>query len=233
MELKLTEKIIGKLRSVSHRNPYLSRLLYALRLVSPPTPRALGTNFFRKNSVWELTPYLCSCDLEFIEYLKLNQVSNKSIFHFGTGSHHVVGLANQEFETPNEIFGVTAAAREHERYVQQTLKNQKLAKYYKVLFADIYTLTDNCLPMFDLVTLFHLCEFYLPQEAPLLNQDDPSLVELFLRKLNPGGRLLFYTKSIYWKDAEAILQRLEADNRIKRVEEYKSLLIYAKSEAKL
>ena len=73
------------------------------------------------------------------------------------------------------------------------------------------------LPKFDIVTLFHLCEYYDDSgddKAPYgvrgqgtetdaetaLNSaharlNDVKLLELFLSKLNQGGKMLFFTRS--------------------------------------
>ncbi len=186
-------------------------------------------SLYQARSSWVLQPDSCPCDIQFVEYLKQHNIQSKSIFHFGTGEHHFVGLQNQQFDQPNEIFGITASAPEHQSYVQLVLKNTELPKYYKVLFADIYTLTAHTLPTFDLVTLFHLCEFYLPENASLIHQNDATLLQLFLDKLNPEGRILFYLGSQKWQAAKSIVQTFEAAGKIKQIDQYESLLIYAKN----
>lgn len=101
-------------------------------------------------------------------------------------------------------------------------------KYYKVIFGDIYTLTCRCLPLLDIVTLFHLCEFYVPEEISFVHHNDESLLELFLDRLNFGGKILFFTKSIGWEKASFVVQAFEKQGKIEKVEEYKSLLVYSK-----
>jgi hypothetical protein len=63
------------------------------------------------------------------------------------------------------------------------------------MFADIYTLSQKILPRFDIVTLFHLCEYYDEQKSVYARLNDVKLLELFLSKLNPGGKIMFFTKS--------------------------------------
>src|SRR5207248_2823686 len=91
--------------------------------------------------------------------------------------------------------------------------NPKAANGYKVLYADIYTLSSKMLPSFDIVTLFHLGDCYDEQPyskelglgdpeldtnrlnsayAPL---DDLGVLRLFISKLNPEGKILFNTNS--------------------------------------
>ncbi|MFM6348918.1 MAG: hypothetical protein ACKPFK_27810, partial [Dolichospermum sp.] len=57
-------------------------------------------------------------------------IQDQSIFHFGTGAHHLLGLENQKFSHPNEIIGITASVLEHQEYVRLSLKDRLLAKYY-------------------------------------------------------------------------------------------------------
>ncbi|MEH1835126.1 MAG: hypothetical protein V7L29_24480 [Nostoc sp.] len=206
----------------------LQTFLYFIKFLRPALPQQFGTEYYRKNSSWDLYPNICSCDIELVEYLNKNNIENKSIFHFGTGSHHIVGLENQKLSKPNEVIGITASVREHQAYVNLYLKERGLMKYYKVIFGDIYTLSDRCLPLLDIVTLFHLGEFYLPEEATFVNHNDESLLELFLDKLNLGGKIFFFTKSFAWEKALCIIQSFEKKGRIEKVEEYKSLLVYTK-----
>src|SRR6476620_475332 len=209
----------------------LQTFLYFVKFLRLASPQPLGTEYYRKNSLWDLNPNTCPCDIELVEYLKKNSIENQVIFHFGTGSHHIVGLENQKLSKPNEVIGITASVREHQAYVNFSLKERGLMKYYKVIFGDIYTLSDRCLPLLDMVTLFHLCEFYLPEEATFVHHDDESLLELFLDKLNFGGKLFFFTKSSAWEKASSIVQSFEKKGRIEKVEEYKSLLVYSKKTA--
>ncbi len=220
--------LIRLLRRRAARNPIVRKLYYS-NIQRPDLPTGIGMALYQARSSWTLQPDSCPCDIQLIEYLKQHNIQGKTIFHFGTGEHHFVGLQNQSFDRPNEILGITASAPEHQSYVQLVLKNTELPKYYKVLFADIYTLTANILPRLDLVTLFHLCEFYLPENAHLIHQNDESLLQLFLDKLNADGRILFYLGSRQWDAAKAIVQRFEAAGKIRRINQYERLLIYTKN----
>lgn len=153
------------------------------------------------------------CDLDFTKYLKANQIEGKLIFHFGTGEHHLVGKDNYERGNPNEILGITVSKEEYEAYINFIVDNPKAANSYKVLYADIYTLSSKMLPNFDIVTLFHLGDCYDEQPyseklglgdpeldksrlnsayAPL---DDSGVLRLFISKLNPQGKILFNRNS--------------------------------------
>lgn len=169
---------------------------------------------------WPLTLSNSPCDLHFIEWLRETQLTGKLIFHFGTGEHHLVGKDNHERGNPNEIVAITASKKEHNAYIDFIVDNPAAANHYKVFFGDIYTLSAAILPAFDVITLFHLCEYYdedrydkkpsgsreqtdaaepfkgdrrLNSEYARLN--DVKLLELSLAKLTAGGKILFFTES--------------------------------------
>ncbi|KAF3886550.1 MULTISPECIES: hypothetical protein [Nostocales] len=216
-------------------NAFLRKIAYKIKIRRPGLPNIVGMPYYQKYSSWELDTTKCPCDIEFVEYMKESKTEGKSILHFGTGVHHIIGLENQKLTQPNEIIGITASEPEHQAYVRLALKDRTLAKYYKVLFADIYTLTANTIPQLDIVNLFHLCEFYMHEDAPFIHQNDESLVQLFLDKLNPDGKILFYTRSFAWNDPKFsvksydVVKSFEESGKIKLVDKYKSLLIYTKA----
>lgn len=218
------------IRDLVFSNRQLAKLYYSVSLTQPVLPHWVGNDYYRTKSSWELQPHLCPCDIELIEYLQKYNIQDRTVFHFGTGAHHILGLENQKLAKPNEIIGITASIPEHEAYVQMCRKNRHLAKFYKVLCTDIYTLTDRSLPMLDVVALFHIGEFYMAEEAPFVHHNDESLVDLFLSKLNSDGKILFYTRSVGYGKAEEILESFTAQGKIYLVEKYKSLLVYAKKK---
>jgi hypothetical protein len=183
-------------------------------------------NYWKKS--WPLRKPTCPCDADFVEYLCEKKVSDKVIFHFGTGSHHLVGKTNAALAKPNLIFGVTASRREHSRYIDYIVANPLAAGFYQVIFADIYTLRARLLPRFDYITLFHLGEFYDEKRSAYAPLNDSTLVDFFLSKLNPNGRILFYKFSAFGgaEKTRAILRRAAREAKIVEVDEYKSLLVY-------
>jgi SAM-dependent methyltransferase len=228
MIIAKTDKLIKKFRGLASSNRKFMRYLYDIKyFTSEPRPNRVGTQYYRKNSSWDYIDS-CPCDIEFVEYLKKTGVENKTIFHFGTGAHHLVGLENQKLSNPNDVIGITACDREHHVYASLFVKERELAKYYKVILGDIYTLTARCLPMLDIVTLFHLCEYYLPEDTLFVHHDDESLLSLFLDKLNPDGKILFFKNSFTWDQAKSIIELFEDKGKIKKIESYKSLEIYQK-----
>jgi hypothetical protein len=144
---------------------------------------------------WPLRVDLCPCDTEFVKYLQRRRIAGKAVFHFGTGDHHIVGLENAKLPRPNQVLGVTASRGEYDRYIDLVIANPALANSYRAMFLDIYTLDARGLPDFDVVALFHLCEFYDPQASAYAPLDDRKLLDLFLKKLKANGRICFYLGS--------------------------------------
>ncbi len=192
-------------------------------------------NFY--DLTWKLNEMACPCDVQFNEYIRNEQLANSAIFHFGTGEHHVVGVTNSKSEQPNFIFGITASKLEYQAYMDLVSSDAKLAITYKVLYADVYTLNSLLLPNFDLVTLFHVGEYWIgsghgmhgqrSSEAPL---DDKGLINLFLDKLNPGGKIVFYRNSAGWDRIEPTLSHKVENGEIKEVEKYKTLRFFASTK---
>src|SRR5262249_41490572 len=151
---------------------------------------------------------------------------DKIIFHFGTGEHHIVGKENST-DRPNEIFAITASREEYDSYARFIIDNPAAARYYKVIFGDIYTLTPRIVPDFDLVTLFHLCEYYDKARCAYAELNDSSLLDLFISKLKPGGRILFYKRSSHFWKARRIIKEFTERGKLTKQDEYKTLLVYA------
>jgi hypothetical protein len=187
---------------------------------------------------WILSEEECPCDLDFVQYLGSKKVKDKLIFHFGTGEHHLVGKANHERGNLNEIIGITASKEECTAYIDFAIKNPVAANYYKVWFADIYTLSARMLPSFDIVTLFHLGESYDFQAAYDIESyrfnsayarlNDVTLLEMFLSRLTPGGKIIFYTGSYAFEEpfkAAEIVNEFVHNGRMVVEEDYKNLRI--------
>ena len=173
---------------------------------------------------WPLWPRMCSCDLHFCDFLQERDVRAKSIFHLGTGGHHIVGLRNRVDNLGNVILGVTVSPAEIRRYVKLVTGDPILGQNYRVLFADVRDLQPAALPSFDLVTLFHLCEFDSATE-PVHLLSDEGVFGLLISKLNPGGLLALYRQSIGFRRLQPMLAAAIAAGRLKHCEDYKSLQI--------
>lgn len=173
---------------------------------------------------WPLWPRMCSCDLHFCDFLQERNVRSKSIFHLGTGGHHIVGLRNRIDGMGNVILGVTVSPNEIRRYVKLVIRDPILGQSYKVLFTDVRDLQAASLPSFDLVTLFHLCEFDSAPGSVHLSSNE-EILGLLISKLNPGGLLALYPQSIGYRRARPLIAAAMAAGRLEHREDYKSLQI--------
>ena len=177
---------------------------------------------------WPLIVDVCPCDVHFNDWVAKQKLKNKTIYHFGSGTHHVVGV--KQAERRNRTFCITASHEEYEAYIRLVAGNPRVAKSYLCHFGDIYLTDPKLLPDFDVVTMFHLCEFFSPNTA---SKDyggltDAKLLNLFTDKTRKGGFILFYTKSMAFHVAKPVIARWEKARKVKRVGEFKTLLVYRK-----
>jgi SAM-dependent methyltransferase len=180
-------------------------------------------NYFADS--WPLIEGMCPCDLHFLDYLDRHAVKGRRIFHFGSGEHHILGRTNHARGAPNEVLALTLSAEEHQQYVDFVINTPRAARSYKVVFADIYTLTPSFARDFDLVTLFHLCEYYSEKQRRYAPLDDASLLELFVDNLNPGGRIFFYEGSWGYRKTSRIMAGLVDEGRLRVDERFMSLVV--------
>ena len=111
---------------------------------------------------WDLHVDICPCDVHVNDWLAEEKMTNKLIYHFGTGTHHVIGKEQAENGSGNMVFGITASIEEYDAYVKLVAENSRVAKSYVAYFGDIYLTNPKLLPDFDVVTMVHLCEFFFP-----------------------------------------------------------------------
>ena len=180
---------------------------------------------------WPLRPDVCPCDLDFCDFVDEHHVRGDVIFHFGTGEHHIVGRRNIALEVPNHILAITASRPEYTAYIDFIIANPLAANYYKVVFADIYTLSARILPQCGLVTLFHLCEFFRAQHSAYAPLDDRRLLDLFISRLRPGGRVLFYRGSLAADRMMIIVDEFVNAGKLVYEKDYKTLLVYRVAES--
>ena len=166
------------------------------------------------DDVWDLDTAVCPCDQHFLDWIAARDLRGARIFHFGTGNHHLVGIRSAEEGRGNAVLGITASPREHESYLRLVIARPEIGRSYKVLFGDIYQLEPRLLPELDVVTLFHLGEFWSEKNAAYGAMTDRELALSLVEKLVPGGWLLFYTGSFAYDKAAAIADRLEAEGRL-------------------
>ena len=183
------------------------------------------------NDSWPLEMEKCPCDVHFLEYLAETKVTDRVIFHFGTGAHHIVGRVNAKSSRPNQIVAVTASREEYAAYIDMAIEDPALATTYKAMFVDIYTLSPRILPEFDVITLFHLCEFYDAEASAYAPLDDRSLLQMFLDKLRPDGRILFYKRSWKFNLAAPIIDEFVRRGLLRHERDYQTLAVYTGGDA--
>jgi hypothetical protein len=179
-------------------------------------------------AAWPLVIEMCPVDVHFTEYLEERGIRDKTIFHFGTGSHHWVGMRCFETGSNNAVLGITASIEEAEAYTRLAIEHPQLSRSYKTLFGDIYLLDRRLLPDFDLVTLFHLCEFWGPESRAYGAMTDREMLDLMTDKTRQGGLILFYVKSMAFDRAQPVIAQWAEERPVEQLEEYKTLLIYRK-----
>ena len=180
---------------------------------------------------WGLHPDVCPCDVHFNEWVEAHGISNKLIYHFGTGTHHVIGRRQAELGAGNVVFGITASKGEYEDYISLVIDNPAVAKSYLAYFGDVYLTNPRLLPDFDVVNLFHLCEFFSDNtKSPGYGGlDDRELLDAFTAKTRPGGHILFYKGSRDFAKAEPIIAAWEKERPVTRVDDFKTLMVYRKT----
>src|SRR5262245_57493809 len=110
----------------------------------------LKTNHWEQ---WGLHADICPCDVHFNEWAETNRIANKTIYHFGTGTHHIIGRTQAELGEGNVVFAITASKGEYDAYVSLAIADARVAKSYLVYFGDIYLTNLRLLPDFDVVNL--------------------------------------------------------------------------------
>lgn len=175
---------------------------------------------------WPLDEKQCPCDVHFTRYLAEKSIENQTIFHFGTGDHHHVGLNAPR--AGNAVLGITATEAEYLSYIRLIVENPHLGKHYKVLFSDIYQTSLSLLPAFDIVTLFHIGEFWSANNAPFASFDDSGLLDGMASKVKTGGFMLFYTGSFAYDVARRLLPEAAKKHGLDEQAPFETLRIFRK-----
>ena len=177
---------------------------------------------------WPLLVEVCPCDVHFNDWVAKQKLRNKTIFHFGTGTHHLVGI--KQAERKNRVFAITASKPEYDAYVKLVTENPLVARNYLAYFNDVYLTIPALLPEFDVVTLFHLCEFFQPNTASKEygGVTDRKVLDLLTDRTRRGGHILFYKGSLGFEKSKPIIAKWEKAKPVKLVGEFKTLLVYRK-----
>lgn len=192
------------------------------------TTTMLGMNYWTDK--WDLHEDICPCDVHVNDWVADQGLKNKVIYHFGTGTHHVVGVEQARNGSGNCVLSITASIEEYEAYIKLVSANSAIAKSYIAYFGDIYLTNPRLLPDFDIVTMVHLCEFFFPNTASAEygGMTDRGVLDLFTDKTRSGGYLLFYKNSMGKERTAEILPVWEKEKPVERVADFKTLIVYKK-----
>lgn len=177
---------------------------------------------------WDLRLAECPCDMHFLEWLEERNTKDAAIFHFGTGSHHIVGLKTSEDGSNNAVLGITASPAEYDAYVKMLIEKPKLGFTYKAYFGDIYQLDRRLLPTLDIVTLFHVGEFRTEKNDAYGALTDLEMTRVLCDRTRAGGLVLFYSGSYAFDVAERVTGELVKQNVLADAGTYKTLRIFKK-----
>ena len=183
-------------------------------------------NFY--NDTWDMRAALCPCDLQFNTWIDKADIRKSAIFHFGTGSHHVIGIKAAEDGRKNYVYGITASTGEYDAFMKIAIERPAVEKVYKAAFCDIYQLDERLLPKFDVVTLFHLCEFRDERTDAYGGHTDRHVLDMLTKKTRKGGYILFSTKSFAFGTAEKIVKAWAKEGHVEKVGMHELLLVYRK-----
>jgi hypothetical protein len=161
-----------------------------------------------------------------MEWIEEQKIAGKVIYHFGTGSHHLVGLKNLEAGAPNNWVGVTASPGEAEAFTKLAIEHPRLSANYSVHFGDIYLFNGKLLPKFDIATMFHLCEFRSEKNDSYGALTDEDVLRRVIQQMTKRGIIVFYEGSDGWTKTRPIVEKLAGEGLIEKAGQYKSLPIY-------
>lgn len=181
------------------------------------------------DAYWGLSEEQCPCDIHFTQWLKETGVKHSTLYHFGSGGHHHVGVECARDGLGNVCLSITAAPQEYDDYVKLVIENPEVSKHYVCYFGDIYTTTSRLLPPLDVVTLFHLREFRTEKNDAYGALTDLEVGLELAKVTKPGGWFLFYTGSYAWNSAEKDVAELVARGIIEPAGSYKTLLLYKRT----
>jgi hypothetical protein len=191
------------------------------------TAEATKLNFW--NSTWSLDEKQCPCDIHFVDYMGEKDIRGKTIFHFGTGNHHIIGLRNAHQGRDNAILGITASPDEYDAYIKLLIENPRLGFTYKVYFGDIYQTDARLVPALDYALLFHIGEFWSDANKAYGALTDLEMATILADRLRAGGELITFSGSFAWDKADATAAALVAAGKLAYVGPYKSLKVYRKA----
>ena len=178
---------------------------------------------------WGLELELCPCDLHFVEFLADRKIANSVVYHFGSGGHHLVGVECMKAGKGNVVISITAAPQEEKEYEKMIIAQPELAHHYICYFSDIYTFEGRLMPVFDVTTVFHLCEFRSEAQDAYKGHTDWEVLRRLCKQTRTDGLVVFYNGSDGWKKTEPLVARAVAEGLIEADGTFKTLPVYRRT----
>lgn len=179
-------------------------------------------------SSWYLDEDSCPCDIHVGDYLEENAIRDASIFHFGTGEHHHLGIRTAENGSNNAVLGITASREEYDAYVKLVIERPRIGNSYKAYFGDIYQTDSRLLPDLDYAALVHIGEFWSERILDYGGLTDLGMTLAVANKLKPGGEIFFYTGSFAADKAKEVAAVLVREHGFEDRGLYKTLHVLRK-----
>lgn len=181
------------------------------------------------DAYWGLRVAECPCDVHFVEWLRARGIKDSTIYHFGSGGHHYVGVECAKDGNRNVVLSVTASPQEYDDYVKLLIERPEVSKSYLCYFGDIYTVNARLLPQLDVTTLFHLCEFRSEKNDAYGALTDLEVGIELCKVTKPGGWVLFYSGSFAFDAAEPKIAELVAMGLIEPAGKHEKLELYRRT----
>jgi hypothetical protein len=178
---------------------------------------------------WSLREAECPCDIHFVNWVNTRPVRQSTIYHFGSGSHHIVGRNCTKLEHDNVVLSITASIEEYMDYMNLIIAQPELAKRYHCYFGDIYCTDTRLLPPLDVVTLFHLCEYRCATNDRYGALDDVSLTLALAARTREGGHILLYSNSSHFELAANAIETVRSRGLIEPAGRHQSLVLYRRT----
>lgn len=182
------------------------------------------------DAYWGLSEEQCPCDIHFTQWLAETGQKGKTIYHFGSGGHHHVGVQAARDGLGNVVLSVTAAPQEYDDYVKLLIENPEIAKHYICYFGDIYTVNARLMPPLDIVTLFHTGEFRTEKNDAYGALSDLEVGRELAKVTRAGGFVLFYTGSFAADVAARVAAAMVEQGILEPAGTFKTLMLYRRTE---
>jgi len=189
---------------------------------------AAEMHIYRDN--WAFDEKVCPCDAHLMDFIADRDIRDATIYHFGTGGHHLVGRRCAEDGRGNSVLAITASPQEYDEYVKLLIANPSMAGAYVAYFGDIYMLNPKLTPELDVVTLFHSREFRSERNDAYGALTDLDVMKRLAGRTKSGGHILFYTGSFAYNAAIADIDALKATGAVEEIGLFKTLRVFRRTD---